>query len=442
MAKILIIDDEEKIRSSLKSALERRDHEIVTAANFDEGSKLSRAPFDLIFLDIQLPDGNGVELLKEIRLLHPNRAVVMISGHGDIETAVTAIKEGAFDFIEKPLSLDRVMITISNAVKTNRLKNEKNRLSTLLYGKFIGESPQIVKLKNDITLSAPKTNRFLILGENGSGKELIAHMIHNRSQNADGPFVAVNCAALPHELVESELFGHIKGAFTGASKNRVGKFAEADGGSIFLDEISEMPIEAQAKILRAIETRQITPIGSEKGKIVSGNIIAASNKNLSDLVKENKFREDLLYRLNVVQFDIPPLRERVDDIPLIADYFLQKFADESGTKSKKLSQDAISLILQYPFPGNVRELKNLIERVNIYCPNDTIESIEIEQYIPHNSQAAVPQGITLKEAVTRFEIDYINRALSQNGGNVSKTAQCLGLERSHLYKKLKKDKNK
>jgi len=442
MINILIIDDEENIRSSLKSALDRRGYKTVTAENYNEGLKFSKADFDLIFLDIQLPDGNGIDLLKEILVHSPEMTVVMISGHADISTAVDAIKAGALDFIEKPISLEKVLVTIKNFTKAKNLLSEKNRLETKIYGEFIGESQSIKELKNQIITSASKTNRFLIIGENGTGKELTAHMIHRYSKNSNGPFIAVNCAALPSELVESELFGHKKGAFTGAGRDRKGRFVEAENGTIFLDEISEMPLPAQAKILRAIESFEITPVGSDQTATISCNIIAASNKDLPKLIAENKFREDLYYRLNVIQIVIPPLRERKSDIPILADYFLRRFASESGTTSKKMSGNAIKTLSEFPFPGNVRELKNLMERLNIYSTKDKIEDFDIKQFVP---QTILNKTAPLKEAVTEFELDYINNVIRANEGNITKAARKLGIERSHLYKKLKKiqeEKNK
>lgn len=437
MAKILIVDDEEKICSSLKSAFERRGHEAVTAGNYREGADFAKADFDLIFLDVMLPDGNGIDLLKEILSTDRRRTAVMISGHADIDMAVEAIRSGAYDFIEKPLSLDRVLITVDNATRTSRLLSERNRLSSLLYGELIGESQEIRKLKEDIALSAPRATRFLILGENGTGKELVAHMIHSHGRNPDGPFVAVNCAALPSELVESELFGHIKGAFTGAGRSRKGRFQEADGGSIFLDEISEMPTTAQAKILRAIESSEITPVGSNRATTVNCNMIAASNRDLVRLAGEGKFREDLLYRLNVVQFKILPLRERRGDIPILADYFLGRFAVETGSASKKLSDEALSYLAEFPFPGNTRELKNLMERVNIYCDKTEVHLEDIRPLLPSYPK---DKSLTLREAVGNFEIEYIKAMINQNEGNITEAARQLGIERSHLYKKLKKHK--
>ncbi|MEW6412736.1 MAG: sigma-54 dependent transcriptional regulator [Candidatus Zixiibacteriota bacterium] len=435
MARILIIDDEEQIRTSLKSALERRNHEIVTAENLAQGRQFAQAGFDLVFLDVMLPDGNGLDLLEELLARDSRQIVVMISGHSDIDTAVKAIRVGAYDFIEKPISLDRVLITIDNATRTTSLISEKDRLTSAVYGNFVGRSEPILRLIDEVHRSAPKATRFLITGENGTGKELVAHMIHQRSRFADGPFVAVNCAALPSELVESELFGHSAGAFTGAVKARKGKFVEANGGSIFLDEISEMPLAAQAKILRVIETKQITPVGQEKPVTVECNIIAASNRDLIKMVADKSFRQDLLYRINAVQFKLLPIRERREDIVPIAEHFLQLFANETKTRTKTLSAETQQLLRSMDFPGNVRELKNLMERVNIYCDADTILPADIESLLPRSS-TSTPQG--LKEAVSQFERDFIKTALARNGGNVTQTARELGLERSHLYKKLRK----
>jgi len=435
MARILIVDDEQNIRASLKSASEKRGHDCVTADSFAQGREYAAAEFDIIFLDVMLGDGNGLDLLKEILNRRPQQCVVMISGHADIDTAVQAIHAGAYDFIEKPLSLDRVLITVDNATRTTRLMSEKNRLAGLVYGEMVGQSAAAQKVREDILRSAGRASRFLILGENGTGKELAAHMIHRHSRNAEGPFIAVNCAALPSELIESELFGHTQGAFTGATKPRSGKFVEASGGTIFLDEISEMPPEAQAKILRAIETRTITPVGADKEVTVDCNIIAASNRDLEQRISEGKFRQDLYYRLNVVTISLPPLRERTDDIPLLAEHFLQRFAAESGTEPRHLSNDALSLLKRQLFAGNIRELKNLMERLNIYCDNSPIEASRLSEFLPRKEP---DQRVTLKDAVEEFEREYIESSIARCGGNMAEAARQLGLERSHLYKKARK----
>ncbi len=435
MARVLIVDDEDQIRASLKGALERREHEVVTAGTVAEGRQFAAAGFDVIFLDIMLPDGSGLDLLKELLGKDKRQLIVMISGHADIQMAVGAIKSGAYDFIEKPISLDRVLITVDNASRARSLFAEKERLTEILYGEFIGKSPVIVHLKDDIVKSAGKTTRFLVLGENGTGKELVANMIHRNSRFSTGPFVAVNCAALPADLVESELFGHAAGAFTGAGKPRKGKFVEADRGTIFLDEISEMSLDAQAKILRVVEYKAVTPVGSDKTMSVDCNIIAASNRNLAGMVSEGLFREDLLYRLNVVQFQLPPLRERRADIPLLVDHYLRKFAQETKTPVKTPDDEALAYLKSLNYPGNIRELKNLIERLNIYCEGETIRLSEVKMVSPSFSAAS---GQSLRDAVGSFEQEYIEASIARNNGNMAQAARDLGLERSHLYKKLRK----
>ncbi len=435
MANILIVDDEASIRETLGPALQRRGHEVVTAASFREGEQFAQAGFDVILLDIMLPDGNGVELLRTILGRDREQSVVMISGHADVETAVEAIRLGAYDFIEKPISLDRVLITIDNATRAASLKGEKDRLASLVYGDFIGEAEAIRQLMTDIKKSAPMATRFLVLGENGTGKELIAHMIHRCSRFAEGPFVAVNCAALPSELIESQLFGHTAGAFTGAGKATKGFFVEADKGSIFLDEISEMPAAAQAKILRVIETRTVTPVGATKAITVEGSIIAASNRDLEKMVAEGHFRQDLLYRLNVVEFKLPPLRERMDDLSLLLEHFLDRFAAETKTSARRLTESALSYLRRFDFPGNARELKNLAERINIYCETQRVSLDDLRNLLPPPPS---DQPLTLKDAVSDCERSHIASAIRRHDGNFSRAARELGLERSHLYKKVKK----
>ncbi len=435
MAKILVIDDEQNIRASLKSALDRRGHETVTAESYAEGARFASGDFDIIFLDVMLGDGNGLDLLRAIRHKQPQQTVVMISGQADIDMAVDAIRSGAYDFIEKPLSLDRVLVTIDNAVATRRLRAETERLSSLVYGEFIGESAAVRQLREKVAIVAGKASRFLITGENGTGKELVANMLHRSGSHRDGAFVAVNCAAVPMDLFESELFGHVKGAFTGATSDRKGRFVEADRGSLFLDEITEMPAEAQAKLLRALETRTITPVGSDREITVDCNLIAASNRDIEQTIADGNFREDLYYRLNVILIELPPLRERPDDIPLLAAHFLARFAGETGSGAKQLERGAIDLLKKYHFPGNVRELKNLMERVNIYCERETIRAADLRPLMPPRRESKTRK---LKDAVLDFEREYIERAIARNDGNMTETARQLGIERSHLYKKIAK----
>ncbi len=434
MAKILVIDDEQNIRSSLKGALDRRGHDTVTADSYAEGARFASGDFDIIFIDVMLGDGNGLDLLKMVLQKYPRQVIVMISGQADIDMAVDAIRSGAYDFIEKPLSLDRVLVTVENAAATRRLRDETERLSSLVYGEFIGESAPVRQLREKIATVAGRASRFLILGENGTGKELVANMLH-RASHRDGAFVAVNCAAIPMDLFESELFGHVKGAFTGATADRKGRFVEADRGSLFLDEITETPPEAQAKLLRALETKHITPVGADREISIDCNLIAASNRDIEKMIAEGAFREDLYYRLNVIQIDLPPLRERPDDIPVLASHFLTRFAGEAGSTIKTLDPGAVELLRKYRFPGNVRELKNLMERVNIYCERDTIRAADLRGLMPPVRESKTRR---LKDAVQDFEREYIERAIARNDGNMTETARQLGIERSHLYKKIAK----
>lgn len=435
MAKILIIDDEDNIRASLSSALSKRGHQCVTADSFAQGSEFASLEYDIILLDVYLGDGSGLDLLANILKRRPSQCVVMISGQADIDMAVKAIQGGAYDFIEKPLSLDRILITIDNATRTSNLREEKNRLTSRIYGELVGNSKAIQQIKKEIARSASKAQQFLITGENGTGKEMVAHLVHQHSARSDGPFVAVNCAALPSELIESELFGHTKGAFTGATQDRKGRFVEANGGTIFLDEIGDMPLEAQAKILRVTETRQVQPVGADKTVAVDCNIIAATNRELEKSVKDGSFRQDLYYRLNVVTFAIPPLRQRPDDIVLLADYFLERFAVDSGSQAPQLSDDAREYLTRLTYPGNVRELKNIMERANIYREGDIITAAELSRLCPTPSTDS-PR--TLKDAVDEFERTHIQSTINRCGGNMTEAARELGIERSHLYKKMKK----
>ncbi len=433
--KILIIDDEPAIRQSLRTALGRRDWEIVTAASIGEGEQFASADFDCILLDIYLPDGSGLDLLHRLKASQPHTPVVMISGNADIDDAVRAVKEGAFDFLQKPLVLERVIVTIENATRSRRLTSENARLVDRVFGQLIGVSPVIEEIRRLIARAAPRTDRFLITGENGTGKELVAHLIHSQSRFADGPFVPVNCAALPKELIESELFGHTAGAFTGARKARSGYFKAADGGSIFLDEIAELTPTAQAKLLRVLETREVTPVGSEKPTTVTGTIIAATNRDLESEIRSGRFREDLFYRLNVVAVALPPLRERGDDIPILADYFLSRLAAESGEAVRRLEPSSLELLRKQTWRGNVRELRNLMERVHIYATGEDVTPELLLTLLPR-----IPDSTSesLRNATARFERDYIETAIARHDGNIAAAARELGLERSHLYKKLKR----
>ncbi|MBE9468146.1 MAG: sigma-54-dependent Fis family transcriptional regulator [Bacteroidetes bacterium] len=372
MSKILIIDDEKSIRSSLKEILEYEKHQTVLANDGEEGINLvMQNNFDLILCDIKMPKIDGIEVLEEIIKINPEIPVIMISGHGNIETAVESIKKGAFDFIEKPLDLNRLLITVRNAtdksnliVETKKLKQEINRKYEM-----IGNAPSIMKIKQMIAKIAPTDAKVLITGDNGSGKEVVAHWIHEQSNRADQPFVEVNCAAIPTELIESELFGHEKGAFTSANKQRIGKFEQAENGTLFLDEIGDMSLSAQSKVLRALQENIICRVGGDKKIDVNVRIIAATNKDLKKEIEKHNFREDLYHRLSVILIEVPSLNERKDDIPLLADYFIQNICNDYKMPKKTITEKAIDELKKINWTGNIREFRNVIERLIILCDN-------------------------------------------------------------------------
>lgn len=439
---VLVIDDEEGIRDSLRGILEDEGYEVITSESAEEGLRIfdEQSP-DLVLLDIWLPGMDGIEALKRIRDRRPSVPVIMISGHGTIELAVKAAKLGAYDFLEKPLSLERVIITVKRAIEKANLEGTLRATLENLEEKqrFIGESPVIRHLRAQIELVAPSSSIVLITGESGSGKELVAREIHRKSSRHKGPFVEVNCAAIPRELIESELFGHEKGSFTGAIERKKGKFELADGGTLFLDEVGDMSKDAQAKVLRVIETREFQRVGGARNIKVDVRIIAATNKDLEQEVKKGNFREDLFFRLNVIPIRVPPLRERKDDIPLLVEHFLHLIAEQFGKPKKKISEAAMKALLEYHWPGNVRELKNLIERLFIMSSGEIITEEDIKA-----SLGMEPAGIqnyfrlkTLKEARDAFERDFILKKLEENNWNISKTAESISLERTALYRKLK-----
>jgi len=436
MPDILLVDDEHEIRSTLSAALGRRGYRVETAINYERARRMPFERYQVILLDVMLPDGDGLQLLEEIAKIENHPPVIMISGHSDIETAVSAMHKGASDFLEKPLSLDRVLITIDNVLKAQTLREENKTLSRIVYGRFVGNSKEMKKIQKDITSTADRSNRFLVLGENGTGKELVARMIHEHGRYATGRFVAVNCAALPSDLVESELFGHIKGSFTGAIADKTGRFAEADRGTIFLDEIGDMQPDAQAKMLRVLENGELRPVGSSETIHVELNVIAATNRNILKLVDSGSFRQDLFYRLNVVTFSLPPLRDRRDDIAPLFEHFLKLFAEQSGRTPVALSEDALDLLRNYGYPGNVRELKNIAERISIYIDQPEATKNDIKHILPMSS--GLSDIKSLKDAVEDFEAEHIRQAIASCGGNIAEAARRLGLERSHLYKKMKK----
>jgi two-component system nitrogen regulation response regulator NtrX len=435
--KILIVDDEPNILTSVGSALQRMGHAVITAPSMAEGVRMLHDSIDVALLDVWLGDGDGIELLTIIKQKHPHIECIMISGHAEIGTAVAAVKSGAYDFLEKPLSLDKIEVILNNIARLKNTERERDTLRERLGegGRLVGESAAIKELKQSIARIAPEDSRVLITGENGTGKELVARLIHENSRRRQGPFIAVNCAALPDELIESELFGYEKGAFTGAAKSKPGRFELASGGTLFLDEIGEMSAKTQAKLLRATEEGRIARLGGTTEIAIDVRILSATNRDLKQQIAQGKFREDLFYRLAVLTIEIPPLRERRDDIPLLIQHFAGTFSLRAGRPPKKFDKSAVELFRRYPFPGNIRELANYIERVVILSQGDIVDSNQIESLLPQISLTE-PTG-TLKAASEQFERDYIQRVLTRAGGNMTRAAEILGLERSHLYKKMK-----
>jgi two-component system nitrogen regulation response regulator NtrX len=440
-ASILIVDDEKGIRESLGALLRDEGYTVDVVGSGEECLEvIETRHYDLVLLDIWLPKLDGLETLERIQEQEAPPMVVVISGHANIETAVRATKLGAFDFIEKPLSLDKTVLVVKNALEYLRLEEENRVLRAQIEhrNQILGNSIPMKALRQQISLAAPTNGRVLIYGESGTGKELIARALHSQSPRSSMPFVEVNCAAIPEELIESELFGHTKGSFTGASEDKTGKFRKADGGTLFLDEIGDMSLKTQSKVLRVLEQQRFEPLGSNETAKVDVRVIAATNKKLEEEISRNQFREDLFYRLNVIPFYAPALRERVDDLPILAAHFLAEFCNAYGKKQKELTPAALDVLLSYPWPGNVRELKNLIERLVIICPASRIE--------PHHLPPEVFRGVSnspnkpygsLQEARSAYEREFVLRKLEEARWNMTRAAAALGLERSHLYRKMK-----
>jgi two-component system, NtrC family, nitrogen regulation response regulator NtrX len=440
---LLIVDDEHAIQASLRGVLEDEGYRVTVVGNGADALRaLAEEVPDLVFLDIWMPGQDGLETLREIRRQRPQVAVIMISGHATIETAVKATHLGAYDFIEKPLSLEKVLLTVNRALEHARLARENETLRARLDDRIeiTGDSPLVRALREQIAIAAPSMGRVLIHGENGSGKELVARAIHGLSARADRPFVEVNCAAIPEELIESELFGHEKGAFTGALARRRGRFELADAGTLFLDEVGDMSLKTQAKVLRALEEQSFERIGGRETIKVDVRIIAASNRDLPGLISQGRFREDLYYRLNVIPIEVPPLRARRQDIPPLIDHFLGVFCAENGKRPKGISADALAYFLAYDWPGNVRELRNMVERLVIMTAGDMVAPDDLPTPLRPKSvaQAALDgRDTTLKEARDNFERAYILAALRAHDWNMTRVAERLGIERSHLYRKVK-----
>lgn len=443
MKTVMVVDDEKNIREALDGVLKDEGYSVISAGSAEEAFKrLDQGVPDAVLLDIWLPGMDGTDALKEMKRLYPSVPVIMISGHANIETAVRTTKLGAYDFIEKPLSLDKVILTVEHALEHRRLTEENSLLKSkalLKYG-IIGNSKPIQALKSDIKRVAPSNSWVLITGENGTGKEFVARNIHLLSGRSGMPFIEVNCAAIPEELIESELFGHERGAFTSAVAQKKGKFDMADKGTIFLDEIGDMSLKAQAKVLRILQEQTFERVGGTELIKVDVRVIAATNKNLREQIIKGTFREDLYYRLNVIPFHVPPLRERPEDIPLFIEHFLREYSQETTREMLSITDGALDVLSGYEWPGNVRELKNLIERLVIMTPSNTITPEDIPAYIK-GAQPAHPTNIfrsnLLKEARRDFEKEFILRKLKEFGGNISKTAESIGIERSHLYRKIR-----
>jgi two-component system nitrogen regulation response regulator NtrX len=444
-ASILIVDDEAGVRSALAGVFRDEGYDVDSVPSGEAClNAVTRRAFDVILLDVWLPGIDGLMTLARMRERRVDSEVIVISGHGNIESAVRAIKMGAFDFVEKPLSLDKTVLVVRNALRQRQLEAENRALRAHVDRRLVmvGESSAIRALREQIAMAAPTNGRVLIYGENGTGKELVARSVHGLSRRRTGPFIEVNCAAIPEELIESELFGHVKGAFTGAVSDRRGRFEAADGGTIFLDEIADMSLKTQAKVLRVLQEQVVDPVGGTQSVRVDVRVLAATNKDLPTEIRAGRFREDLYFRLNVIPIFVPPLREREEDIPLLADHFMAELSREYGRRPKTMEAAAIATLRRYAWPGNVRELRNVIERLMIMVSGDVIAAqhvpfLETPREEAADEFAADGQVLSLHDARERFERDYILRTLAAQQGNMSRTADVLGVERSNLYRKMR-----
>ena len=444
-ATILLVDDEPQILQALSGLLQDEDFEVLTAPEGETALRLVReASPDLVMLDIALPGRDGLEILQDLKEQHPTLPVIMISAFGSVENAVRATRLGAYDFIEKPPHADKILLSIRNALEMARLSEENLRLrqQAVPFREIIGNSAAIQEVRDKLRLVAPTAASVLITGENGTGKELVARALHFQSRRAHRPFVEVNCAAIPEDLIESELFGHEKGAFTGATSRRQGKFDLAHEGTLFLDEIGDMSLKTQAKILRILEEQRFERVGGGRPIQVDVRVVAATNKNLQEEIDKGNFREDLYHRINVIPLHVPPLRDRREDIPLLANYFLKELAHESQAPPKTLTPRALEVLSHRPWPGNVRELKNFIWRVSVLTASPIIDldDLHLERESANAYQGGVGALLTLpdfREARARFEREYLKLKLEEHRGSVSATAEAIGLERSHLYRKLR-----
>ncbi len=442
MAKILIVDDEVNIIKTLSSILQDEGHIVFPAKNGDEALQFVRKnDIDLSILDVWLPDMDGLELMDQVRELSPGVAIIMISGHGSIDIAVKSTKMGAFDFLQKPPSMERVLTSVNNALEQVRLRKEniKLRHDSHADDEMVGSSAHIDEIRRVIETAAATNARVFITGDSGTGKELVARDIYHRSKRYDKPFIKVNCAAIPDELIESELFGHEKGAFTGAVSRRIGKFELANMGTLFLDEVCDMSQATQSKVLRVLQEQQFERVGGNETITVDVRVISATNIDVKKAIEEGAFREDLYYRLNVIPINVPPLSERKDDIPLLVNYFLERFSIEHGVGRKELTEEGMNELVNHPWPGNVRELRNVIERMSIMVPKKMIDLPDIQKHLESGQEDGGFSGdvSTLKRARERFEREHISQALKRNSRNVTLTAKELGIERTNLHRKIK-----
>lgn len=452
VANILVVDDEASIRRTLREILEYETYEVDEAVDGEDAlAKVRANAYDLVLLDVKMPKRDGLEVLQVLYNEMPELPVVMISGHGNLETAVEATKLGAFDFIEKPPDLNRLLVTLRNAMDRASLQEENKRMRQAIVEQrekklspIIGDSHAINRIKDTIKRVAPTEARVLITGEAGTGKELVAKWVHHWSNRKDGPMVEVNCAAIPSELIESELFGHEKGSFTGATKQRIGKFEQANGGTLFLDEIGDMSLSAQAKVLRALQENRISRVGGDKSIPVDVRVIAATNKDLLQRIEENEFREDLYHRLSVILVHVPPLRERREDIPQIARAFCEQLSLRNGLQNRSFSDAALERMMQYDWRGNVRELHNVVERLLILSEGDQVEVRDVDRFVQPNGASAgsitglVDQYEAFSDFRDQAEKLFIQHKLDQYDWNISRTAEAIGIQRSHLYNKMNK----
>ena len=449
---ILVVDDEASIRRTLRDILEYEDFEVEEAVDGKEAvEKLRSNPYDLVLLDIKMPEVDGMQVLEQMRDIVPEVPAIMISGHGTIETAVEATKLGAFDFIEKPPDLNRLLVSVRNGLDRGKLEVENRRMRQTIVEThegdltpILGETDAIKEIKETIQRVAPTEARVLVTGEPGTGKELVAKWVHHLSPRKEGPMVEVNCAAIPGELIESELFGHEKGSFTGATKQRIGKFEQAHGGTLFLDEIGDMSLSAQAKVLRVLQENEITRVGGDRAISVDVRVIAATNKDLLEEIENESFREDLYHRLSVILLHVPPLRERRDDIPIITQHFAQRLTKRNGLEPKTFSDDALSRLRQFEWRGNVRELHNVVERLLILSEGTEVSAEEVDRYVrPKGSGRDAILGLVerhdhFSEFRDQAEKIFIQQKLNKFEWNVSRTAEAIDIQRSHLYNKMNK----